>query len=111
MGYSLDSVEFMTGDAPIRFSVLVRCCGYYIWRQRGPRRLLVPANLFEIIADILFIKGWLGFSGNILVAGPESRRIRSKRFVNPDEIFADESEFEFCVSDDDAAFQGVLCGA
>ena len=65
MGYSLGSVECVAGNALIGFSILFRCSGDDIGRQCWRRRLLVPTNLFEIIANVLLVEGRLRLAGHV----------------------------------------------
>src|SRR5215469_15632849 len=102
----------MTCKALIGFPVFVPRASHYVRGQCGRGRLLVPADALEVVADELLIEGRLRLAGRIEVRGPEARRIGSESFVDPDELTADEAEFEFCVSDDDAAGGSVLgCAA
>ena len=65
MGYSLGSVECVAGNALIGFSILFRCSSYDTRRQCWCRRLLVPSDLFQIIANVLFVEGRLGLAGHV----------------------------------------------
>ena len=86
MDSSLGSVESVAGNALIGFSILIPRSRDNVGRQFGRRRLLIPTNLFEIIANVLFIERGLRLARHILIAGPESGGIGRQGLVNPDQL-------------------------
>src|SRR5579872_1385446 len=101
----------MSGQSLVRLAIFSARSVDNIGRQRRSGRLLRPADTFEIVANKLLIKRWLGLSGLIRIRGPEARRIGSQCFVDPDEFVSNEAEFEFRVGNDDATRGGVLRSA
>ena len=80
-------------------------------RQRGRRSLLVPLDLFEIIADELLVERGLRAAGCVLVGGPVAGGIRSEDFVGKDDSVRGDAELEFGVGEDDSALSRVSCCA
>ena len=72
--------------------------------------MFVPVESFEIIADELFIETGLAAASLILVGGPEAGGIRGEDFVDQEQLAIEQTEFEFGISDDDAALAGVFAG-
>src|SRR5580658_10068382 len=98
----------MAGDASIGFPIFVARGRDDVGRESRSRGLFVPADSFEIIANVLLVEGGLRFAGRVLVGGPETRRVWRQRFVDPDQFAIEQAEFELRVGDDDAAGGGVL---
>src|SRR5580658_4305131 len=98
----------MAGDASIGFPIFVARGRDHVRRESRSWGLFVPADAFEIVANVLLVEGGLRFAGRVLVGGPETRRVWRERFVDPDEFAIEKAEFEFCVGDDDAAGGGVF---
>src|SRR6185437_8268721 len=71
----LSSVEFVAGQTFVGFAILCARGADDIGGQGRRGRLLVPADPFEIIADVLLIEGWLCFAGFVRIGRPEARRI------------------------------------
>ena len=101
-------IECMAGNALVRFPVFVSRAGDDVRRQRRSRRLLVPADPLEIVAHVLLVERRLRLAGSVLIGRPETRRIGRERFVDPDELPAQQAEFKFRIGDDDASLGGVL---
>ena len=67
-----NSVEFVADDSLIGFFVFLLRRHHDFRRKRRRGRLLVPSDLFEVVPHILLVEGWLRFSGDVLVRGPEA---------------------------------------
>src|SRR5882724_5472957 len=80
--------QFVPCQPLVRVSVLGPRLRYDFGRQLRPGSLLVPADLLQIITNILLVKRRLRAAGLVTVQRPETRRIRRKRFVNPKQIVA-----------------------
>ena len=85
---SADSVECVADDPLIGFSIFLLSRHHDFRRKRRRRWLLVPSDFLEVIPHVLLIKRRLRFAGSVLIRGPEARRIRRERFVNPDQFIA-----------------------
>src|SRR5262245_21486527 len=79
---SLITVELPAGEAAERLHVLVSRSSHDLVWQRGDRRLLVPVNALEVVADELLVEAGLRTARSIAVAGPEARRIGRERLVD-----------------------------
>src|SRR4051812_15255057 len=51
----------------------------------GCRRLLVPIDALQIVAQKLFVEARLAAAGLVLVGGPETRGIGGEQFVDEDQ--------------------------
>src|SRR5579863_1305957 len=91
------------------FKILVaRAIRDILW-QAGCRRLLVPANGFEIIADELFIEGGLCAAGLPRAGIPETRGVRRQYLVGEDDLLSHRSKLEFRVCKNEPARLGMCC--
>src|SRR5262252_5926819 len=71
------------------------------------RRLFVPADGLEMVANKLLVKRWLGatrFPGRRI---PESRRVWRQHLIGKDDLVTDSSKFEFRVCKDQPARFGM----
>src|SRR3989304_10476211 len=84
--------------------------------QLGPRRRPVPADLGQVIADVLLVEAGLHLPGPVLVGGPEAARVRRQALVDEDNLgqtparlgVVQPAELDLRVGDDDAALAGVV---
>src|ERR1700722_12949341 len=72
----------MAGNALICISILLRRSRNHFGRQSRRGGALVPADFFQIIANVLLVEGRLRFSRRVFLGGPEPRRVRCKRLVD-----------------------------
>ena len=82
-----------------------------VW-QRRHRRLLVPPDLFQVVAHELLVEARLPVARLVLGPRPEARRVGRQHFVDEHDIGrriarADQAELELRVGDDDALRLGV----
>src|SRR5208282_3632346 len=70
--------------------------------QRRRRRLLVPAQGFQVIPEILFVIALLRAAGAVVLLGPEAGGVRGERLVDEEQLAVRQAEFELGVRDDDA---------
>src|SRR5690348_11737286 len=77
-------VQFAAGQLPERLFILAAGSGRHVIRQRRGGRLFVPANGFQIIADVLFIERFLALPRLVLVRRPEAGGIWSQNFIRDD---------------------------
>ena len=108
---SAESGQFVARQQPVGFPVLGLCRGDHVRGQFRPGRLLVPADAFEVVADVLLVERRLRPAGRVALGGPEARRIRRQRFVNPDQFVADQPELKLGIGQQDAARLGIGRGA
>src|SRR5579872_1113801 len=102
------SSELVSGQFPIGIFVFsAGLLGDILW-QRGCRRLLVPLDGFQVIADELLVIRRLSLSRSILSRWPEARRIRRQDLICKYDLAADDSKLEFRIGDDDPARAGVV---
>src|SRR6202022_881324 len=88
----------------------------HIGGEAWHRRLLVPADRFEVVADELFVEALLRPAGPVQIARPEARRIGRQHFVDQNNrallrSVHETAELELGVGDDDAAVFGVRSAA
>src|SRR6185295_3828045 len=76
--------ELPGGQAPERLDVLFSRVKDDLVGQRRHGRLLVPADPLEVVADELFVEARLRSARRILIARPETRRVRRERLVDED---------------------------
>src|SRR5713226_9234237 len=101
-------------QASERLDVLFPRPFHHVRRQRGHRRLLVPVDALEVVADELLVKARLWAARSIAIERPEPRGVRGQRLVDQDHpllrgsaIVGQKPEFELGVGDDDATRFGV----
>src|SRR5260370_3346034 len=104
-------VKFASGELAVGFAVLGARGRHHILGKFRPRRLLVPTDPLEIVANKLFVVRRLGAAGLITFGRPKTRGVGGQRFVNPDEFVADQAKFELGVGEQDAARLGIGGGA
>src|SRR4029077_3080187 len=66
-------------------------------RQLRAGRGFRPVNALQIVAYKLFVERGLRPAGFILRGGPESRRIRRERLVDPNKLVLAQAKLKFCV--------------
>src|SRR5918995_311002 len=108
----LSSFELEAAQQAERLDVFLAGFRDHLIRQRRHRRLLVPSNRFEIVADELFVEARLRAARCVNIARPETRRVWRQRLVDENDLtflwtIEDAAELEFCVGNDDAAMLGV----
>src|ERR1700751_2739297 len=78
-------LELAAGEPPERFDVFLARALDDLVGQRGDRRLLVPADALEIIADELLVEAGLGAAGLVSVRRPETGRVGRQHLVDQDD--------------------------
>src|SRR5512135_1545857 len=63
----LGLLQFAPGQAPVRLEVFLACSRNHLVRQPGDRRLLVPPDLLEVVADVLLVEAGLASAGPVRV--------------------------------------------
>src|SRR5580704_118192 len=71
-------IQLTTGELGIRLDVLFASLSRHFRGKSGGRRLLVPANFFEVIANILLVERILRFARLVGSGRPEARGIWGK---------------------------------
>src|SRR5436853_624782 len=71
-------------------------------------RLLVPANLFQVIRHVLLIKGLLRHAGLILVRGPEARRVGRQDLISQRDTCRRTSKLKLRIRNDDALLSRII---
>src|SRR5215471_3497319 len=99
----IDSPEVMPSENSQCFAIFRTGRLNDVGRQFRRRRLLVPADALEVIADKLLIEGRLRFSWRILIGRPETGGIRRQHLIDNGDITVDRAEFEFRVAKNDAS--------
>src|SRR5207249_4236452 len=77
-------------------------------RQLRARRLTVPADLCEVIADVLLIEARLRASALVLVGRPEAAGVRRQALVDQDNLVVQPAELELGVGDDDPPLTSIV---
>src|SRR5208282_1196990 len=104
------NIQLMSSNLVIGLEILLAGPVGDLHRQGGRRRLFVPANFFQIIADILFVVGLLSASRRVFVGWPEARGIRREYLIGQRDSLGRASKFELGVGDDDTALP-CKCGS
>src|SRR5215471_440939 len=78
-------------------------------RQRRRRRLFVPPDRFQIVANKLLVERFLRAAWLIFVSRPEARRIRSQDLVGKNQALVCVSKFKFSVGNDNATAGCIIC--
>ena len=73
------------GQAAERLEVLLARPCHDVVGQRRHRRLLVPADPLEVVADELLVEARLRAARRVAVARPEARRVGRQRLVDQDD--------------------------
>src|ERR1041384_3305754 len=85
-----------------------RCLGDFR-RQLRARRLFIPVNTHQVIANILLVERRLRLADFVGIDRPKPGGIRCQYFVNQSDCAISVApEFEFGVGDDDAAGAGIV---
>ena len=80
---------------------------HLVW-QRRYRRLLVPVDLFEVVADELLVEADLRASRRVLVLRPVSGRVGRHHLIDEQNVaFGRQSELELRIGQQHAAALGV----
>src|SRR3984957_14191930 len=98
----------MAGNTLISVSIFRRRPRNPFGRQSWRGGALVPADFFKIIANVLLVEGRLSLSRKVFVGGPEPRRIRCERLVDPYHFVAHHTELKFRVGNDDSPLSGIF---
>src|SRR5690242_4547555 len=97
-------LELFPCDQPKRLDVLRARSLHDVVRERGDRRLFVPADLLEVVAHELLVEARLPASWRILIARPESRGVGRQHLVDQNQFRAvRQPKLELGVCNDDAA--------
>src|SRR5579883_1739569 len=110
MDYSELERDFAAGQAAEGLHIFCLRALDNVIRKRRRRRLLVPANGFQVVAHELLIERGLSAARLPRGAIPEARRIRRQHLVGKDRAFLRSAEFEFRIGEDQAAGLGVSGG-
>src|SRR5208283_4068734 len=65
-------IQFVSRDLEVGVEIFFTGPARHLIGQGGCRRLFVPANLFQIIANVLFVVGLLRSSRRVFAGGPEA---------------------------------------
>src|SRR4029077_4784345 len=96
-----DLFELLAREPAKRLDVLFARFLDDLGRQRRNRRLLVPLDGLEVVADELFVEARLGATGLVDILRPEPRGVRRQDFINEDQPILrapwarQNAEFEF----------------
>src|SRR4029453_3369414 len=110
---NLLSFQFAAGQASKSFQIFFTRFHRDVVGQRRHRRLFVPPNGLEIVADVLLVEAWLWPAGRVAVARPEARRVRRERFIDEHNTIlrfprsGKHTELEFGVGNNDSDGFGV----
>src|SRR5215471_15882109 len=67
------NVQLAPSKPPVRFNIFLAGLLRHFRRKRRRRRLLVPANLFQVISHVLLVEGWLRCAWFVSIRGPKTR--------------------------------------
>ena len=107
----MPSVQVPASQPAIRFDVLRARARYHVFRERRHGRLLVPMDLFQVVADELLVEARLRPPGVILVLRPVARGIGCQNLVAENDLAVELSELELRIRKSEAAGKRVLTGA
>src|ERR1700694_4636066 len=74
--------------------------------ERRRRRLLVPAQLFQVITQVLLVERGLRTARPVLLKVPEARGIRRHHLVDEDHVPIVPPKLEFRIRKDEAVLEG-----
>src|SRR5690349_20722205 len=75
-------LQLASGELMICLEILFAGSASDLRGERRRRRLLVPANLLQIITHILLVIRFLRLARGVMIGRPEARRVRGKYFVS-----------------------------
>src|SRR5438105_7618820 len=103
-------VQFASRQQTVRILIFFAGATSHLVGQRWRRRLLVPADGFQIITHVLLVVRILCVPWLILLRGPEARRVRSQNFIPQHYPRGGIAKFKLGICDDDAALCRVAGG-
>ena len=96
------------GQASLGFAVFFRSLFDNLTRQRGRWRAFIPAQSFQVVTHILFVKTHWTSTRCVGIGRPESRRVGGQYFIDQHKIaFFVGTKLELGIGNDDASFQRV----
>src|SRR5580692_12618107 len=102
-------IQLASRQLEIGLEILVAGAASHVGRQSRSGWLLVPVNLFEVIANVLLVIRILRPARSVLVGGPEAGRIGGEDFIGKSDALGGASKLKLGVGDYDAALQRVGC--
>src|SRR5581483_2645701 len=101
-------IQLTSGELVVSLEVFLAGMTSHVCGEGRSGWLLVPANLLEVIANVLLIVGFLRLARLILVGRPETGGIRSENFIRERDAPRRAPELEFGIGDDDTALPGIV---
>src|SRR5258708_36769496 len=84
-------IQLTPGQDAIGFPVFGASSFNDLGRKLRAGRVFRPLHSLEVVANKLFVKRSLRTAGDVGGGGPEARRIRRERFVDPDKLIVEQA--------------------